>query len=60
MTDLNRSTIEITTSDLRARLAGVLNDVAVRGQIVYVTNHGRRVAAIVPVPMAEQIEDRPG
>jgi prevent-host-death family protein len=58
MTDHARTT-EITTTDLRARVAGTINDVSVRGQIVYITSHGRRVAAIVPVPMAEQIENRP-
>ena len=60
MADGERATTEITTSDLRARVAGVLNDVAVRGRIVYITNHGRRIAAIVPVPVAEQIEQPPG
>lgn len=33
-------------------------DTAVRGRIVYITNRGRRIAAIVPVPAAEQIENR--
>jgi hypothetical protein len=35
-------------------------DVAVRGQTIYVTNHGRRIAAIVPVPVAEQSEQARG
>ncbi len=47
---------EISVRELRKALAGVLNDVAVRGKVVYVTNHGRRVAALVPVLLAEQIE----
>ena len=45
---------------LRENLAATLNEVAVRGQTIYVTNHGRRVAAIVPVPVAEQIDQLPG
>ncbi|MDZ5446311.1 type II toxin-antitoxin system prevent-host-death family antitoxin [Micromonospora sp. 4G57] len=51
---------EISVRELRQALAGTLNDVAVRGRIIYVTNHGRRIAAIVPVPVAEQINQPPG
>lgn len=51
---------EISVRELRKALAGTLNDVAVRGRIVYVTNHGRRVAALVPVPVAERIDQPPG
>ena len=51
---------EISARKLRENLAATLNEVAVRGQIIYVTNHGRRVAAIVPVPVAEQIDQLPG
>lgn len=47
---------EIGVRELRARLGEVLNDTAVRGRITYVTSHGRRVAAIVPVPDAEALE----
>ena len=36
----------------------VRSGMAVRGQTFYVTNHGRRIAAIVPVPVAEQVENR--
>jgi antitoxin (DNA-binding transcriptional repressor) of toxin-antitoxin stability system len=39
-------------------MSEVLNDTAVRGRITYVTSHGRRVAALVPVPEAEAIEAR--
>ncbi len=49
---------EISVRELRKALAGTLNDVAVRGRIVYVTNNGRRTAAIVPVPVAEQVDNR--
>ncbi|MEU2443523.1 type II toxin-antitoxin system prevent-host-death family antitoxin [Streptomyces althioticus] len=47
---------EIGIRKLREKLPDVLHDVSVRGQITYVTNHGRRVAALVPVPDAEAIE----
>ena len=47
---------EIGIRELRATLSDVLNDVSVRGRITYVTSHGRRVAAIVPVLDAEAIE----
>jgi prevent-host-death family protein len=47
---------EIGIRELRTKLSDVLNDVSVRGQITYVTNHGRRVAAIVPVLAAEALE----
>lgn len=47
---------EIGIRKLRESLPDVLHDVSVRGRIVYVTNHGRRVAALVPVPEAEALE----
>lgn len=47
---------EIGVRELRMRLGEVMNDTAVRGRITYVTSHGRRVAAIVPVPDAETLE----
>ena len=52
MTDTN----EIPVADLRQNLAEVLNDTAVHARITYVTRNGRRIAAIVPVPVAEQID----
>lgn len=47
---------EIGVRELRASLGDVINETAVRGQITYITSRGRRVAAIVPVPDAEDIE----
>jgi prevent-host-death family protein len=47
---------EIGIRKLRETLPDVLHDVSVRGRIMYVTNHGRRVAALVPVPEAEALE----
>ncbi|MER7477348.1 type II toxin-antitoxin system prevent-host-death family antitoxin [Streptomyces sp. NPDC126510] len=49
---------EMGIRELRSSLSEVMNATAVRGQITYVTSHGRRVAAIVPVPDAEAIEAR--
>jgi len=51
-------TNEIRASDLRQNLAEVLNDTAVHGRITYITRNGRRIAAIVPVPVAEQVDTR--
>jgi prevent-host-death family protein len=47
---------DMPARDLRARLADVLNDAAVRGKITYVTSRGRRIAAVVPLPVAERAE----
>lgn len=44
---------EITVREVRNRLADVLNAAAVRDQITFITSRGRRVAAIVSVPVAE-------
>lgn len=41
---------------LRAELADVLNSAAVHGTITYITSRGRRIAAVVPVPVAEAAE----
>lgn len=45
---------EIAVTGLRKQLADVLNETAVYGRITYITSQGRRVAAIVPVPLADQ------
>jgi prevent-host-death family protein len=50
---------EIGARDLRDQLADVLNNTAVYGRITYVTSRGRRVAAIVPVPIADQAVAEP-
>ncbi|MBB4778092.1 type II toxin-antitoxin system prevent-host-death family antitoxin [Actinomadura welshii] len=44
---------EMSVADARRQFADVLNDAAVRGRITYITNRGRRIAAVVPVPIAE-------
>lgn len=47
---------ERSVRELRRDLADVLNDTAVRGRITYITSRGRRIAAVVPVPVAEAAE----
>lgn len=44
---------ELSVAQIRVNMADVLNGAAVRGEITYITNRGRRIAAIVPVPVAE-------
>jgi len=51
---------EMGVKELRADLADVINNVAVRGRITYITSRGRRVAAIVPVEIAEDAERTEG
>lgn len=46
---------ELSTRDVRANLADAVN-AAVRGQITYITSRGRRVAAVVPLAVAEAAE----
>lgn len=44
---------EMSVREVRQDLAAVLNEVSVRGRIIYVTSRGRRVAAVVPLAVAE-------
>ncbi|WP_127504911.1 hypothetical protein [Actinoplanes solisilvae] len=53
-TDTNSN--ELSIADTRAQLAYVVNAAAVHGQITYLTNRSRRVAAIVPLAIAEKAE----
>lgn len=50
-----RDQLEVSVKALRGQLADVLNDTAVYGQITYITSRGRRIAALVPVPVADQV-----
>ena len=50
------SAAETGVKALREHLAEALNETAIRGQITYITSRGRRIAAIVPVPIAEAAE----
>jgi prevent-host-death family protein len=45
---------EKSAAEVRRELAAILNDAAVRGRVTFITNRGRRVAAIVPVSIAEE------
>jgi prevent-host-death family protein len=47
---------EVGIRELRAGLSDVINATAVRGRTTYITSRGRRVAAVVPVPQAEELE----
>ncbi len=47
---------ERSVRELRGALADVLNAATVRNQITYVTSRSRRVAAVVPVTVAEAAE----
>jgi len=47
---------ELPITDVRDRLADVVNAAAYAGQVTYLTRHGRRLAAIVPVEDAEAAE----
>lgn len=46
---------ELSVKDTRASLADVIND-AIQGRTTYITNRGRRVAAIVPISAVEAAE----
>jgi prevent-host-death family protein len=50
--------IERSAREIRAHLADVIGD-AIAGKVTYITSNGRRVAAVVPLTIAETI-DRTG
>lgn len=47
---------ELPVTDVRGRLADVVNEAAYGGQVTYLTRRGRRLAAIVPLETAEAAE----
>ena len=49
---------ERTTREVREHLADVVN-AAIKGQVTYITSRGRRVAAVVPLAIADQAGIRP-
>jgi len=53
---------EKSVGQLRLKLADILNATVAHGEITYITNRGRRIAAIVPVTIAEaaEAEAKPG
>ena len=48
---------ELGTREVRQQLADVIND-AVRGNITYITSRGRRLAAVVPLDVAQKAEEQ--
>lgn len=49
--------VEMSTAEVRTNLADVIN-AAVRNRITFVTSRGRRVAAVVPLSVAEEAAER--
>lgn len=49
---------EVGIREMRANLSDVVYGASIRGQIVYITSRGNRVAAVVPLADAEEIEKR--
>lgn len=47
---------ELAVDELRDKLADVVDEAAFGGEVTYLTRHGRRLAAIVPVEAAEAAE----
>lgn len=43
-------------AEVKSRLSDYVNRVLYRNEVVYVTKHGKRVAALVPVEVAERYE----
>lgn len=54
---MKEDAVEMPVAEFRKELADVINAAATRGRITYVTNRGRRIAAMVPLNIAEQAED---
>jgi prevent-host-death family protein len=53
---MTEASTEMSTAEVRARLADVVNAAAARGRITYVTSRGRRIAAVVPLALAERAD----
>lgn len=49
-----RTESELSVRELRAKLADVLNDAAVYGQVTHVTSRGRRMAVVVGEQFLDQ------
>ena len=52
---MEREPIERTTREVREHLADVIGD-AIAGRVTFITSNGRRVAAVVPLALAETID----
>jgi prevent-host-death family protein len=49
--------VDMSVADVRRELADVINAATTRHRTTYITNRGRRIAAIVPLDIAEQAEE---
>lgn len=58
MSVMQESQREVGVKELREHMADVLNDVAAHGRVIYVTSRGRRIAALVPLAVAEKADDQ--
>ena len=47
---------DVSVADARRAFADILNAASARGRITYITSRGRRVAAVVPLRIAEEAE----
>lgn len=50
------SSAAVGIAELKAHLSDYVNRVIYRGEVVWVTKNGKRVAALVPVEVAEAVE----
>jgi prevent-host-death family protein len=57
---MNAEATEMSTANARAHLADVINAAATQGRITYLTSRGRRIAAVVPLSVAENAEAEAG
>ena len=56
---MEQEPIEKPAREVRARLADVIGD-AIAGKVTYITSNGRRVAAVVPLAVADRIQKEAG
>lgn len=54
MSVMQESQREVGVKEMRENIADVLNEVAAHGRVVYITSRGRRIAAIVPLAVADR------
>lgn len=53
---MSEEPIDLSVADARRQFADVLNAASVHGRTTYITSRGRRIAAVVPLPVAEKAE----
>lgn len=54
---MKEGAVEMPVGELRKDLADVINAASARGRTTYITSRGRRVAAVVPLGIAEKAEE---